>query len=314
MNSSVSRREFVQCAGVAACAIGHTALNAADAKDPIIDIHQHTHYHGRSDQQMIAHQRAMGIAKTILLPAGKPTVRRSTRGGRSNGLAAKVAGNSNAKAVVDQFPGEFYLGANEVTDLKTARQEIEKFLKQGAVIIGEQKFDVECDSAESQGLYRLAADYDVPILLHFQYRTYNRSFDRFWKMLEKHPKTNFIGHAQTWWANIDKHYDPKTGNYPTGPVTAGGLTDKYLQDYPNMYADMSAGSGLNSLLRDEKHTIGFLDRNQDKILYGSDCADTLGRGPSCQGSRTIATIRRLAKNRTIVEKILWRNSQKLFRL
>lgn len=314
MNHSISRRDFVQRTGVVACALGASQLDAAVSKEPIIDIHQHTHYHGRSDQQMIAHQRAMGIAKTILLPAGKPTARRSTRGGRSNGLAAKVAGNESAQRVVKELPGEFYLGANEVTDLKTARQEIEKYLKQGAVIIGEQKFDVECDSAESQELYRLAADYDVPILLHFQYRTYNRSFERFRKMLEKHPKTNFIGHAQTWWANIDKHYDPKSGNYPTGPVTAGGLTDQYLQNHPNMFADMSAGSGLNSLLRDEEHTIGFLDRNQDKILYGSDCADTLGRGPSCQGARTIATIRRLAKNQTIREKILWRNSQKLFRL
>ena len=314
MNNSISRREFVQRAATATCLAGAVSGDAADAKEPIIDIHQHTHYHGRSDQQMIAHQRAMGITKTILLPAGRPLVRKSTRGGRSNGLAAKVAGNDSAQRIVNQLPGEFYLGANEVTDHKEARKEIEKYLKQGAIIIGEQKFDVECDSEVSQDLYRLAADYRVPILLHFQYRTYNRSFDRFWKMLDKHPKTNFVGHAQTWWANIDKNYDPKQGNYPTGKVTAGGLTDRYLQDYPNMFADMSAGSGLNSLLRDEEHTIGFLERNQDKILYGSDCADTLGRGPGCQGARTIATIRRLARNPQIRKKILWENSKKLFRL
>jgi predicted TIM-barrel fold metal-dependent hydrolase len=314
MNQSVSRRKFVQQTGAGLCVASAASLEAADPKEPIIDIHQHTHYHGRSDQQMIAHQRAMGIAKTILLPAGRPLVRKSTRGGRSNGLAAKVSGNESAQRIVKQLPGEFYLGANEVTDMKEARKEIEAYLKKGAVIIGEQKFDVECDSAESQELYRLAADYGVPILLHFQYRTYNRHFERFWKMLEKHPQTNFIGHAQTWWANIDKNYDPKSGNYPTGPVTAGGLTDKYLQNYPNMFADMSAGSGLNSLLRDEEHTIGFFDRNQDKVLYGSDCADTLGRGPGCQGSRTIAAIRRLARNPAIRKKILWENSRKLFRL
>ena len=43
---------------------------AAQAVEPIIDIHQHTGYHGRTDQQFIAHQRAMGITKTIILPAG----------------------------------------------------------------------------------------------------------------------------------------------------------------------------------------------------------------------------------------------------
>ncbi len=31
--------------------------------------------------------------------------------------------------------------------------------------------------------------------------------------------------------------------YPKGPVTPGGLTDRYLSDYPNLYGDLSAGSG-----------------------------------------------------------------------
>lgn len=314
MRRSISRRDFIHRSALGACACGAIQpLTAATPSEPIIDIHQHVHYHGRSSQQMIAHQRAMGISKTILLPAGRPKVRKSTRGGRSNGLAAKVAGNEAALDVVKQNPDNYYLGANDVTDLDNARQEIEKYLKLGAIVIGEQKFDVEVDSAQSQDIYRLAADYKVPILMHFQYRTYNRGFERFWKMLEKHPQTNFIGHAQTWWANIDKNHDPKTGLYPTGPVTAGGLTDQYLQNYPNMYADMSAGSGLNSLLRDEEHTIGFFERNQDKVIYGSDCTDTLGRGPSCQGSRTIDAVRRLSSTPTIRRKILHDNAMKLFR-
>jgi hypothetical protein len=73
----------------------------------------------------------------------------------------------------------------------------------GAVIIGEQKFSVECDSQESQILYALAAEYHVPILLHFQHGTYNMGFERLHTMLEKFPKTTFLGHARTWWANIE---------------------------------------------------------------------------------------------------------------
>ena len=34
------------------------------------------------------------------------------------------------------------------------------------------------------------------------------------------------------------------------------ITDRLLSDYPNMYGDMSAGSGLNALLRDEEHARG----------------------------------------------------------
>jgi len=37
---------------------------------PIIDIHQHVPYSGRTAEQLIAHQAAMGITMTILLPAG----------------------------------------------------------------------------------------------------------------------------------------------------------------------------------------------------------------------------------------------------
>jgi hypothetical protein len=31
--------------------------------------------------------------------------------------------------------------------------------------------------------------------------------------------------------------------YPKTPVTPGGITDRLLSDYPNMFGDMSAGSG-----------------------------------------------------------------------
>ena len=102
--------------------------------------------------------------------------------------------------------------------------------------------------------------------------------------------------------------------YPTGPVAKGGLTSQYLADHANCFADMSAGSGLNSLLRDEEHTRWFLEKHQDKILYGSDCADTLGRGPGCQGAGTIAAIRKYAASKTIERKILFANSKQLFRL
>jgi predicted TIM-barrel fold metal-dependent hydrolase len=153
----------------------------------------------------------------------------------------------------------------------------------------------------------------VPILLHFQHRRYNLGFERFHAMLEKFPKTNFIGHAQTWWGNIDKNHD-QTQMYPKGPVAPGGLTDRYLRDYPNMYADLSAGSGLNALTRDEDHTRGFFERHQDKLIYGSDCADRFGHGKECQGAQTIATIRRLASSTAIERKLLFENARKLFRL
>lgn len=313
-----SRRDFLAASLSGSLLVHSTLAQGADEPtnaEPIIDIHQHTTYRERTSAQLMAHQRTMGVTQTILLPAGSSVKRPSTGDGIHNGLGGVGAGgNETALTLSRQYPKEFLFGANEVTDLPEARAEIARYLDLGAIIIGEQKFDVECDSESSQILYALAADYGVPILMHFQHGTYNRGFERLPKMLEKFPKTTFIGHAQTWWANIDKNHADQKVLYPKGKVTAGGLTDRYLADYPNMFADMSAGSGLNALTRDEDHARGFLDRHQTKILFGSDCDDRVGSGTACQGSQTIAAIRKLAPNKAAERKILYENSKKLFRI
>jgi len=124
---------------------------------------------------------------------------------------------------------------------------------------------------------------------------------------------NFIGHAQTWWSNIDKACDQKT-MYPKGEVTPGGITDRLLSDYPNMYGDLSAGSGLNSMLRDEAHARDFLKRHQDKLLFGSDCNDRQANGPDCLGSKIIAAVRRLAPDKQAERKMLYRNASRLLKI
>lgn len=309
----LSRRAFL-ASSVPLGMISTLAL-AQEPAEPIIDIHQHTDYRQRTAKQLLDHQRAMGVTHTILLPAGSSVNRPSTGDGLYNGLGGVGAGgNETVLTMARQYPKEFYFGANEVTDLPQASGEIAEYLQRGAIIIGEQKFSVECDSNESQLLYALAAEHQVPILLHFQRRVYNMGFERMHKMFTKFPKTIFIGHAQTWWASIDKNHTDEQPLVPTGKVASGGLTDRYLSDYANVFADMSAGSGLNALLRDEDHTRGFLDRHQDKILYGSDCDDRVGSGKECQGSQTLATIRRLAPNKAAERKILFENAKKLFRL
>ena len=313
MHTSLSRRQFL--GSTAAALTAGSLLNDAVAadKEPIIDIHQHTHYHGRTDEKMLNHQRAMGVTTTILLPAGRPVTRPSTREGKANGLAAKTGGNDTVMAMAKKYPNEFIFGANEVPDLPDMQKELEKYLKAGAVIIAEQKFKVACDSKYVWAVAEVAQEFGVPVLMHFQHNSYNLNFERFHHTLEKFPKVNFIGHAQTWWGNIDKKHDQKV-MYPQGKVTAGGLTDQYLKNYKNMYGDLSAGSGLNSLIRDEEHTKGFFERHQDQLLYGSDCADSIGRGNGCQGSRTIAAVRRIASSKKIERKLLFGNSKKLFKL
>jgi predicted TIM-barrel fold metal-dependent hydrolase len=310
------RREFLTTSSLALLGIATPGLRAdpIDAVEPIVDIHQHLGYSGRPDEVLLTHQRAMGATTTILLPAGRPVSRPSTHDGVSNGLQAQCLGNEACRVFARTHRKAFAFGANEVPDIEGATDEIERYLKRGGVIIAEQKFGVECDAPAMQKIYELAQAHRVPVLMHWQFEMYNYGFERFYKMLEKDPRVVFIGHAQTWWANIDRNNADQTVMYPKGPVTPGGLTDRYLSDYPNMYGDLSAGSGLNALTRDEDFTRDFLKRHQDKLVYGSDCSDLEGSGPKCQGAQTIATIRRLAGDKTIERKLLYGNAKKLLRL
>lgn len=326
---SLSRRSFLITSALATAGSSFSLKgDGASKAEPIIDIHQHVNYGGqrdlktwqqirpaRSDEQLIAHQRNMGITTTILLPAGKPVYTESTHQGRSNGLESTCTSNEACMKIAKMYPGEFLFGANEVADLEEAPATIEKFLKLGAVIIAEQKFGVDCDSAAMQKLYKLAEAYDVPILMHWQVGSYNYGFERFYKMLQKYPKTKFIGHAQTWWANIDKKCDNDPHHlYPAGKVTPGGITDKYLSDYPNMFGDLSAGSGNNALKRDPEHARWFMEKHQDKLVFGSDCTDTIGRGPGCTGASTISLVKKLSNSKAIERKLLYENAKKMFRI
>lgn len=92
------------------------------------------------------------------------------------------------------------------------------------------------------------------------------------------------------------------------------MTEHYLTDYPNIFGDLSAGSDLNALTRDELFTPGFFERHQHKLMYGSDCNDLEGGGPKCQGAETIAAVRRFAPNHQIERKLLHGNAKRLFRL
>jgi predicted TIM-barrel fold metal-dependent hydrolase len=315
------RRDFLTSSGLALLGVSTRAYTPhsthsgqAAAGEPIIDIHQHLGYSGRPDAVLLAHQRAIGATTTILLPAGRPAAIASTHGGVANGLQAEALGDEACYRFAQAHRQAFRFGANDVPDLEGATQEIETYLKRGAVVVAEQKFGVECDSAEMQKIYALAGAYDVPVLMHWQFQMYNYGFERFHGMLEKFPRVKFLGHAQTWWANIDRTYSDPTVLYPKGRVTPGGLTDRYLADYPNMYGDLSAGSGLNALTRDEDFTRDFLTRHRDKLLFGSDCNDRDGGGPDCLGAGIIAAIRRLSASRQIERQLLYENAHRLFRL
>ena len=133
-------------------------------------------------------------------------------------------------------------------------------------------------------------------------------------MIEKFPTVHFIGHGQSWWTHINKDHKPEAGLYPKGPVTPGGIADRWLADYPNMHADLSAGSGNNAMMRDPAVARDFFLRHQNKIMFGSDCPCRTGVGPTCVSAVKRTALDSLKLGDPVMAKVLRENAKKLLKL
>ncbi len=57
---------------------------------------------------------------------------------------------------------------------------------------------------------------------------------------------------------------------PKSPVKPGGAIDRLMDTFPNIYGDLSAGSGANAISRDPVFGREFLIRRQDRLMFGTD--------------------------------------------
>jgi predicted TIM-barrel fold metal-dependent hydrolase len=279
---------------------------------PVIDMH----FHMRGlPEANFAHVDGSGCTAANLLTFGD--------------VADKVA------AARAQYPGKFPSWFTTANIVKAESDgQLRDGVKKGAMGFGELKFPVAADGPEMQRVYALAAELNVPVLIHFQEVSqaaaaggYNTGVKRFADMLKAYPKTKFIAHADAFWANISADYHEQEA-YPTGPIVPGGISDKLLSDYPNLFADTSANSANNALSRDPDFTRVFLARHQDKLHFGSDCNCSDGRGGgAAQNSDRVAprmrgkcvareTLNVLTASTTpeIFRKIAWTNAHRLLGL
>jgi len=132
-----------------------------------------------------------------------------------------------------------------------------------------------------QNLFKGAEEAGVPLTFHIapciggNYGLYdNPGLPQLEMSLQKFPNLKFFGHSQAFWAEIARLETPeeRTG-YPASPVKDEGVIPKLMRKYPNLYGDLSAGSGCNALKRDRKYAIKFLNEFQDRLMFGTDiCA------------------------------------------
>src|SRR5262249_58085720 len=91
------------------------------------------------------------------------------------------------------------------------------------------------------------------------------------RLLEQVPDTIVVGHGPGFWAEIAADPSPEDkSRYPAGPIREEGSLPRMLRTYPNLFADISAGSGHNALTRDPAYGVSFIHEFQDRLLFGTD--------------------------------------------
>lgn len=278
---------------------------ADDAPEPILDLHQHTPYNNRPRELVVAHQQQHQVAKTILL-AGE-------------GWMLKIIGGNRECAAFQAEHADRFLRFTSSDPAESRTVDVLRGnLQRGAIGIGEMKYHVAVDSPEMHRVYKLADEMKVPVLLHFEHEMYNTGIERFERILKAYPRINFIGHAQTWWGNISADLNPMD-LYPKGRVKPGGLTDRLLASYSNLYADLSAGSGLNAMTRDPEFYRGFIERHRRQLIWGSDCDCHDGKGGGiksgrCLAEQSLALLRQLSPDTGTFRRIVYGNGATLLKL
>lgn len=292
------RRHFLGTLSAAAFA---TPVPAARSwGGPVLDLHLHPR-RGDGDGTEIEHMDGCGVTKAVLLPG--PT------------------GEARAIAVAKQTPARFARFANaDVRDPK-AIANLRAEVKGGAIGFGELKYPVMLDGPEMRRVYALAAELRVPVLIHFQEGGWNSNFRRLPVILNEYKDTIFLAHANSWWAHISADVDDSI-DYPTGKIKPGGLSDRMLAEFPNIYGDLSANSGRNAMTRDPDFAAGFVARHKAKLIFGSDCGCRDGHGTAqpqpplkgkCTAQETLAALKKLATPE-VFKAITYTNGTNLLKL
>lgn len=148
-----------------------------------------------------------------------------------------------------------------------------RYVEEGAKGFGEHKPGVAIDDPRNRALYAACAELKLPVLFHLDTQ---RNLDApglpgLEKVVREFPDVPFIGHGPGWWASIGGGVTPTDlGGYPRGDVAPGGALDRLFDAYPNLYGDLSAGSGAGAIRRDLKFGREFLIRRQDRLMFGTD--------------------------------------------
>ena len=194
---------------------------------------------------------------------------------------------------------------------------LRRFKNRGVVGFGELKprdrdwnaGQLPLDDPSMKRIYAACAEVGFPVLLHIDDRhaVDTPGLPALEKVLKEFPEVIFIGHANGWWNSLSGDVKDMKG-YPEGRIAPGGSAVRLLQEYPNMYADLSANSGLNAITRDPEFGIPFLKNHADKLLFGTDAQGGKGRDSHFEFYNLVD----LPKE--VTTKIFCKNTRKLLKI
>ena len=244
-----------------------------------------------------------------------------------------VQTNDGVAEIVQRYPDKFlyFMNLDPRMFYRNPKADfsriIEYYLQRGAKGVGEMCANLPWDDPLMDNMLSYINKYRLPFTLHtvpVHYGLYGIYDDcqltGLERALDKYPDIKFLGHSADFWSELSG--DEFHGGYPTGKIEPNGRVIELMDRYPNLYGDLSAGSGLNAVLRDETFTLWFFEKYQDRLLFGEDICNVAElEGMSFNGFENMSLSKYLdalldqGKISAIVyNKICWNNAAKLLGL
>ena len=250
----------------------------------MIDAHNHPDWHGHDLPKFLGNMAGFQIDKTWLLSWESPLDEVDPY---YNFVSLSDARGpipfERCLAYHQQAPDKFVLGYAPDPRRPDSIDRLQAAIEiHGVQVCGEVKLRMMYDNWDALRMFRFCGEKGLPVTVHLDYELetgrkyprpnwwYGGGIEAFERAVRACPQTIFIGHAPGFWAHISNDEAFRSESYPKGPVVPGGAVPRLMQAHPNLYADLSAGSGLNALKRDPVFAHDFLIEFQDRLLYGRD--------------------------------------------
>lgn len=194
----------------------------------------------------------------------------------------------------------------------SAPRELRELVEEGCRGLGEVKAPLRVDDPRLVRLLDEAEELGVPALIHVEEGPslyYCHGVRSLGGVLRDRPDLMLITHGPGWWKHISAQ--PGAEAYPRGSIKAEGVVQELLRKHDNLYADISATSGLNALKRDPEYAYRLLLEFQDRVLFGTDfpCLSESGQyGPD---KSHLSFLLSLELPRSALRRILSENAERL---